>query len=701
MKFLFNKKIAVLIAAIILVGSLNVAHAMDLGVKAALIAGLNNMLSQIAYYTLKAMALLTAAAGLALDTSIKYSTLEMHTYLPTKAINGAWTVMRDVGNLAFIFILIYIAIRTILGMEGTDTRRLIRNVIIIGLLVNFSLFITQFLIDVSNVVSLSFYKLFITNTSSLTSFSQNFVQPLGIQTFYDAKESVLTDDLSASWKAIVATVGGSIFLLVLAITFLQAAVMFLIRFVVLIFAMVMSALAFFAYILPNTKPWFDKWLGLLMGQLFFAPIYMILIWVVLVIIRTSDFVGGTIRDSSVQGLTLSDALNTFSGGVNTAQASTGYGLTSASIVIFNYLLIIGLMIAASIISISVASRSGKAVTKMATTFSPFRLPGYAMRSTVGRYAYNESKRDDLKERAAQGGIRGFIAAQRLRTSKAVSKSSLDPLNNVVGKAAGFKDPGKGGYAGYMEQVAKEEKKFAAELDKGDMFENKDTGHIITGTELKKIADAQAKARFANDEEQAARESKNIYNALVKEKQDAGYKKYSRKEIYARNVLKKGSFLQKLYTVARPDNTLKILFGGKTVNEVYRKTFPARYKAGEDMLKDAKKESNKANLGKLKNDRDRLKKQLNDLETVKTKKEEIENKIKELGAAAVPDQAQIDALKVQLGPLKARLDDIKTGYDAIARELSDKENDIADAEKKDDKKDDNKDKDDKKDDTKKS
>ena len=71
-------------------------------------------------------------------------------------INIGWAVVRDFSNIFFILVLLYVAIQTILGI-GHDTKKIIVNVIIMALLINFSMFFTKVVIDSSNILALVFY----------------------------------------------------------------------------------------------------------------------------------------------------------------------------------------------------------------------------------------------------------------------------------------------------------------------------------------------------------------------------------------------------------------------------------------------------------------------------------------------------------------------------------------------------------------
>ncbi|MFA6520120.1 MAG: hypothetical protein WCT44_00760 [Candidatus Paceibacterota bacterium] len=74
-----------------------------------------------------------------------------------KFIGDSWAIVRDLSNIFFIFILLYVAIKMILGMGGHDTKKMIVQVVVMALLINFSMFFTKVVIDSSNVLALIFY----------------------------------------------------------------------------------------------------------------------------------------------------------------------------------------------------------------------------------------------------------------------------------------------------------------------------------------------------------------------------------------------------------------------------------------------------------------------------------------------------------------------------------------------------------------
>jgi len=73
-----------------------------------------------------------------------------------KFISLGWKIVRDVCNIFFIFILLTIAIATILRIESYGAKKLLPKLIIAALLINFSLVIAGVVVDASNVLAFAF-----------------------------------------------------------------------------------------------------------------------------------------------------------------------------------------------------------------------------------------------------------------------------------------------------------------------------------------------------------------------------------------------------------------------------------------------------------------------------------------------------------------------------------------------------------------
>src|SRR3989344_3723233 len=106
---------------------------------------------QVFFILWQASALVATLAGHFLDFFIYYAT-DSASYINT-FVSKAWGAVRDVANIFFIIALLYVAIKTILGLNVTDNKKLISAVIIVGLIINFSLFTTKVVIDGSNILA--------------------------------------------------------------------------------------------------------------------------------------------------------------------------------------------------------------------------------------------------------------------------------------------------------------------------------------------------------------------------------------------------------------------------------------------------------------------------------------------------------------------------------------------------------------------
>ena len=108
---------------------------------------------------------LMGVAGTMLNFMIGIS-LSTKLFVETPFITDGWTLMRDLANIFFILILLYIAIRTILGIGESENKKMIGTLIIVALLINFSMFFTKIIIDVSNELGLIFYNSIQVNSDS-------------------------------------------------------------------------------------------------------------------------------------------------------------------------------------------------------------------------------------------------------------------------------------------------------------------------------------------------------------------------------------------------------------------------------------------------------------------------------------------------------------------------------------------------------
>jgi hypothetical protein len=239
-------------------------------------------------------ALILWLGGQVLNGSVNYA-LDGKTFNSDMISNG-WAISRDVANLFFIFILLYIAIATILQLSGYGMKDLLVKIIIIALLVNFSLLICKVIIDASNILALQFYQNMTiqggTVTTGLFGSNARDISAAFLEGFNPQK--LLSTQNFENWQAaggVTVVVGvivmfllGSIMNIVSAFILFAGAVLFVIRIAVLWLIMLLAPLAFLAMVLPATKQYASEWWNKLFKQAFFAPAFLFLFFLVVKII---------------------------------------------------------------------------------------------------------------------------------------------------------------------------------------------------------------------------------------------------------------------------------------------------------------------------------------------------------------------------------------------------------------------------------
>jgi hypothetical protein len=414
-------------------------------------------LATMASAVLGLVTLIVWLVGGLLNLVIQYTIVDFSQNLSGDVISNAWKVIRDVANMAFIFVLLYAAIQTILGV-GKDTQRLIVRVVVVAVLINFSLFFTRVVIDISNVLAMTFYDVIapksLESTAS-TGIGGRIMDLTGIQTLFDIRAGGI---LNGS-RVFTIGVMGSILGLIVAFALAAIALMFVIRFAVLIFVLVLSPIAFIAFVLPQAEKYKNQWLDALTGQAFFAPIYFMLTWVAI------SIAGGFFPPDT---RTWSEAL------LGKIEAASGHTAAGDITIVLNFIIIITLILASLIIAKEWANKAGPGVSKLtgwATGMAggaTIGLAGRFGRNTLGRAGVALGENERLKEMVAKGGAKGMMARLALASGRKTGGASFDMRGTGFGgQLDAGKAGGKGGFAEYRKKKAESEAKFAVTLGASD------------------------------------------------------------------------------------------------------------------------------------------------------------------------------------------------------------------------------------------
>ena len=220
-----------------------------------------------------------------------FATIDSSNY-STSFVSEGWGIVRDLSNMAFIFILLYIAIQMILGM-GHDTRKAIVTLIVVALFINFSMFFSKVIIDAGNILAHSFYN----NTQA--QYKNGGSGEKSMTTEIMAKitpQAILSDDIvnnvggnanskvSQNTKFILVSLFSIAMDIALIGVFFSVGFMFVGRIVGLIFAIIISPLAFISKVVPGLANMsyigFDKWIKDLVGLSFLPGVFMFFLFLI-------------------------------------------------------------------------------------------------------------------------------------------------------------------------------------------------------------------------------------------------------------------------------------------------------------------------------------------------------------------------------------------------------------------------------------
>lgn len=197
------------------------------------------------------------------------------------AIEATWTVIRDLFNLTFIFGLVWIGFKMILDSSDSRARSMLVSLIGAALLVNFSLFIVKFIIDIANITAVVIAK----NGFGGQDIANSFINLINLSTILNITESQVTF-LAQSGGAFSYIFGLMIFLATATFVLAAAGILFIVRFVVLNIYLVMSPVMFIGWVFPSMQSYSSKFWSGFLGNAFFAPAYLLMIYLSYTVLST-------------------------------------------------------------------------------------------------------------------------------------------------------------------------------------------------------------------------------------------------------------------------------------------------------------------------------------------------------------------------------------------------------------------------------
>lgn len=183
------------------------------------------------------------------------------------AVYDAWTKVRDVLNVSFIMVLLFSAFCTVFQVDKFNYKAVLRTLIIMALLVNFSFPIARWIIDFSNIL--------MTYMLNNLGFEGKEGKIFGTIADKGGLSQLLNAGINSEYWTLIADI---VFVFLLAITLLAIGVLLLIRLVVLTILVIFSPIAFVGSIVPFFSSQTSKWWDTLFQQSFFGPIMIFMLY---------------------------------------------------------------------------------------------------------------------------------------------------------------------------------------------------------------------------------------------------------------------------------------------------------------------------------------------------------------------------------------------------------------------------------------
>ena len=405
-----------------------------------------------------------------------------------EAVNLIWLNIRDIFNLTFIFGLVYIGFKMILGTDDSQSRRWLAHLILAALLVNFSLYITKFIVDFTNLLATQIAVGGFPNAglskAGAIDIAGTFMNSMGITSLVGNGAGIPTAAGDAPWGYIFGTI---IILLTGTFVFAAGAFLLTIRYASLLIYMIFSPLMFIGWVLPQLQSVSDKyWKGFLVNA-FFAPVYIFMLYVSSTIIYA--FYGGKVADFG--SLTNPDSA---------ADLNGVFESTLPPFIVSSILLVASVVLASKMGSdgagaaMKMGQRFRGAVQRRAGSMTAGAAGGLA-RNTAGRYANHLANSKKFKDRAGSS-FRGKLA---LQAARGVAGSSFDARQvGNIGKEIGVGSGKTGGYAKTEKDKIKSDKDFSDSLGKKEAKQEDIEKATSTNTDV-----MEAKAKVKEQEEKNA------------------------------------------------------------------------------------------------------------------------------------------------------------------------------------------------------
>ncbi len=215
-------------------------------------------------------------------------------FINSPAVSKGWIIIRDIFNIFFVVILLVIAFATVLKIERYSYKRMLGGFLFAAVLVNFSKLICGIIIDVSQVLMLTFVNAFKSVGEG------NLAEMLGLRQLLSFSRD--SNAVEIGNQKLGALLLGLVFAIIALVVITIMTLIFAFRIVMLWFLVLLSPLAFVAQVLPNLQRYASQWWQKFGNQVVVGPVLAFFLWLSLAMVQEGQILNLNLEEEKSPGI---------------------------------------------------------------------------------------------------------------------------------------------------------------------------------------------------------------------------------------------------------------------------------------------------------------------------------------------------------------------------------------------------------------
>jgi len=290
--------VLVLVTVSVFIPALHPVHAAPVDAAAGVVG-------QILFWWLQGVAWLVSQLINLLIVFIQFNTFYDHPIVTT-----GWDIVIQIANMMFLVALLVIAAGTVLNLQNYRYSKLLGQVVLMALLVNFSKLIAGFFIQLSQVVMLTFVNSF------KDALFGNMATMFGLDKVFAFSGQPVSQEIGSLVPTLVVSMA---FMVIAGMVIAAFLGIIIYRIVALWVLLIMSPLAYGLAILPQTKKYADQWWSEFTEQLTRGPVIAFFLWLALAVVAqypVDNPTQGWLPDQQAQIKALNNDTSALNGFIN-------------------------------------------------------------------------------------------------------------------------------------------------------------------------------------------------------------------------------------------------------------------------------------------------------------------------------------------------------------------------------------------------